>query len=136
MLRKPLLIIACALFVVPSLARATTSYIYVESNVASVPDQNSIYAFANNGVGNLIALPGSPYLTGGTGNSTPGDSDLDADQEVIANQDGSVLYAVNARSNSIAAFRVNADGTLTTISGSPFASGGRIPVSIGLSGKF
>ena len=112
------------------------SYVYVQSNLGTVPDQNSIYAFSNDGMGNLIALPGSPYLTDGTGVSTPGSSELNADQEVTANKAGTALYAVNGHSNSIAVFRVNADGTLTTIPGSPYPSGGQDPVSIGVSGKF
>ena len=112
------------------------SYVYVQSNLGTVPDQNSIYAFSNDGMGNLIALPGSPYLTDGTGVSTPGSSELNADQEVTANKAGTALYAVNGHSNSIAVFRVNADGTLTTIPGSPYPSGGQNPVSIGVSGKF
>src|SRR5437763_1852164 len=32
----------------------------------------------------------------------------------------------------IAAFKINSDGSLTTVAGSPFASGGHAPVSMGL----
>ena len=112
------------------------TYVYVESNIGTVPDQNSIYAFSNDGLGNMTALPGSPYLTDGTGVPAPGSSEINADQEVIANEAGTALYAVNGHSNSIAVFRVNSDGTLTTVPGSPFPSGGQNPVSIGMSGNF
>jgi 6-phosphogluconolactonase (cycloisomerase 2 family) len=81
-------------------------------------------------------LPASPYLTGGSGVFATGGPEFNADQEVITNPAGTLLYAVNGHSNSIAAFTINADGTLTTVPGSPFASGGQDPVSIGLSGKF
>ncbi len=119
-----------------ALAQGATSYVYVESNIATVPLQNSVFALANDGLGNLTALPNSPYLTGGTGVSAPGSSELNADQEVVANATGTAIYAVNGHTNSIAAFTVNADGTLITIAGSPYASGGQNPVSIGLAGGF
>jgi 6-phosphogluconolactonase (cycloisomerase 2 family) len=118
------------------LASGATSYVYVESNIAREPFQNSVFAFANDGLGNLTALPNSPYLTGGTGVAAPGSSEVNADQEVVINSAGSVLYAVNGHTNSIAGFAVNADGTLTSLVGSPYPSGGQDPVSIGVSGSF
>jgi len=136
MIRITLFLIAGALSLSAVLAQEPTSYVYVESNVGTVSDQNSIFAFDNDGLGNLIELSGSPYLTGGTGVHAPGSEELNADQEVIANKAGTALYAVNGHTNSIAAFRVNADGTLTTIAGSPYPSGGQDPVSLGLVGKF
>jgi 6-phosphogluconolactonase (cycloisomerase 2 family) len=131
-----LIFITGALLLSEASAQELQTYIYVESNVGSVPNQNSIYAFANDGLGNLIGLSGSPYLTGGTGVQASGSQELNGDQEVIANRAGSALYAVNGHTNSIAAFRVNANGTLTAIAGSPYASGGQDPVSLGLAGKF
>ena len=136
MIRITLFLITGALSLSAVLAQEPRSYVYVESNVGTVSDQNSIFAFDNDGFGNLIALPGSPYLTGGTGVHAPGSGELNADQEVTANKAGTVIYAVNGHSNSIAAFTVNADGTLTTIAGSPYPCGGQDPVSLGLSGKF
>ena len=136
MKRITLFLITGALSLSAVLAQGPKSYVYVESNLGTVPDQNSIFAFDNDGLGNLIGLPGSPYLTGGTGVHAPGSEELNSDQEVIANKSGTALYAVNGHSNSIAAFRVNADGTLTAIAGSPYPCGGQDPVSLGLSGKF
>lgn len=136
MIRIPLVLITGALLLSEALAQELRTYIYVESNVGTVPNQNSIFAFTNDGLGDLIGLPGSPYLTGGTGVHAPGSEELNADQEVIANSTGTVLYAVNGHTNSIAALAVNADGTLTTVAGSPYPSGGQDPVSLGLSGKF
>ena len=131
-----LIFITGALILSEALAQEPQTYIYVESNIGTVPDQNSVFAFANDGLGNLVGLPGSPYLTDGTGVHARGSEELNADQEVIANKAGTALYAVNGHTNSTAAFRVNADGTLTPIAGSPFPSGGQDPVSLGLSGKF
>jgi 6-phosphogluconolactonase (cycloisomerase 2 family) len=136
MLRITLVLITNTLSLITVLAQGPTSYVYVESNVATVPGQNSVFGFANDGLGNLAALPGSPYLTGGTGVLAPGSSELNADQQVITNAAGTVLYAVNGHTNSIAALTVNADGTLTTVASSPYPSGGQDPVSIGLSGRF
>ncbi len=136
MLRFCLVFVAAILVFDTAWAQEPTSYVYVESNIAGVPGRNSVFAFANDGLGNLIALAGSPYLTGGTGVSVSGSSEINADQEVTANAAGNALYAVNEHTNSIAAFAVNAGGTLTTLAGSPYPSEGQNPVSIGLSGRF
>jgi len=136
MLRVTLVLIAGALSLSAVPAQQPISYVYVESNIATVPRQNSVFGFANDGLGNLVGLPGSPYLTGGTGVIAPGSSEVNADQQVITNAAGTVLYAVNGHTNSVAALAVNADGTLTTVAGSPYPSGGQNPVSVGLSGRF
>jgi hypothetical protein len=135
-MRISLVFITSALLLNTALAQQPKTCVYVESNIGTVPNQNSIFAFANDGLGNMTGLPGSPYLTGGTGVQAPGSSEINADQEVITNAAGTVLYAVNAHTNSIAAFTINADGTLTTVPGSPFPSGGQDPASIGISGRF
>lgn len=116
-------------------ALAQTSYIYVESNIGESANRNSLFAFSNDGLGNLTPLPGAPFLTSGTGvvDSGGGPTDpFNADQQVIARKDGSQLFAVNGHTNTIAAFTINADGTLTTVPGSPFPSGGQDPASVGL----
>ena len=134
MIRVALFVITGALLVGTSLAQGPKSYIYVESNISSAENQNSVFGFANDGTGNLTPLPGSPFLTGGTG--VAGMGAVNADQEVVSNAAGTALYAVNGHTNSIAGFAIHANGTLTTITGSPYPSGGQDPVSIGLSGKF
>lgn len=134
--RASLIPAALALLIGTALAQEVKTYIYLESDIGRPRNQNSVFAFSNDGSGNLTALPGSPYLTGGTGISANGGTAFDADQQVITNLAGTRLYAVNSHSNSIAAFTLNADGTLTTLPGSPFPSGGQDPVSLGLSGGF
>jgi len=113
--------------------------VYVESNIsgangACTSNCNSIVGYSNDGAGNLTLLPNAPYLTGGAGMAwTPGqpDAHIDADQEVIVNPAGTLLLAVNGHSNTFAVFNINSDGSLTAVNGSPFASGGQEPISLG-----
>ncbi len=111
-------------------------YVYVESNL-SAPNSNSIYAFQRGSGGNLTPVPGSPFLTGGSGVQYAGFNlgPLDSDQEVITNPDHTLLFAVNAGSDSIAVFRIKEDGSLKPVEGSPFPSGGSDPVSLALDGN-
>src|SRR5256885_5826243 len=128
-------VIVAAVVLSISGALAQTTYIYVESNHGKTANRNSVIALKNDGLGNLTPLPGAPFLTNGTGVFDTGGGTTDpfnADQQVIARKDGSLLYAVNGGSNTIAGFTINADGTLTTVSGSPFPSGGQDPASVGL----
>jgi DNA-binding beta-propeller fold protein YncE len=116
-------------------AGVATNVVYVETNDIT-PGQNAILAYARAADGSLTPLAGSPFLTGGTGvgNPTQGLGPDDSDQEIIASADHTRLFAVNAGSNTIAVLDIHADGSLTQVAGSPFASGGIDPVSIGLSG--
>jgi 6-phosphogluconolactonase (cycloisomerase 2 family) len=70
------------------------------------------------------------------GNPTQGLGPDDSDQEILASPDHTRLFAVNAGSNTIAVLDIHADGSLTPVAGSPFASGGIDPVSVGLAGNF
>ncbi len=132
---RSLALAAVALLSAHAMAQQRT-YIYSQSNSNMKPNRNTIFAFSNDGFGNLAPVPGSPYPTGGAGVSAPSGTEFDADQEVVINKPGNVLYAVNGHSNSISAFAINSDGTLTTLPGSPFPSGGQNPVSIGLAKGF
>jgi DNA-binding beta-propeller fold protein YncE len=106
--------------------------VYVESND---PNGNAIFAFRRDADGRLTPLPGSPFPAGGAG-TTPTFSlgPFDSDQEVIANPSHTLLFAVNGGSDTIAVFRIAADGSLAPVEGSPFPSGGSNPVSLGLAG--
>jgi DNA-binding beta-propeller fold protein YncE len=69
--------------------------------------------------GSLKEVSGSPYAvgTGPTG--------------VILDTTGSYVYVANKGSNNISAFTLTAaSGTLTAIAGSPFASGGQLPIAL------
>jgi DNA-binding beta-propeller fold protein YncE len=111
--------------------------VYVESNDIAA-NQNSVLAFSQAADGTLTPLTGSPFMTAGTGvgNPTQALGPDDTDQEIELSADGSRLYAVNAGSNTIAVFDVNTDGSLSAVAGSPFASGGVNPVSVGLTSSF
>src|SRR5437868_1915431 len=123
-----LMLLLCA-----ATAFAQQNLVYINANITT-PGGNGVIALVNDGAGNLTPLTGSPFATGGTGvgpaSNPMVDAQWDSDGEIILNAAGSLLFAVNGDSNNIAAFKVNADGTLTAISGSPFASGGPQPASI------
>ena len=110
-------------------------YVYVETNIKTA-NGNSILAYRRAQNGQLTQLQGSPFLTGGSGiqftgvNAGPPDSD----QDIIANPDHTLLFAVNSGSDTIAVFHINHDGSLEPIKGSPFPSGGNDPVSLDLVG--
>lgn len=108
--------------------------VYVESNIATA-NGNAILAYRRDKRGQLTPLPGSPFLTRGAGVSDPtlALGPFDSDQLIITNADHTLLFAVNPGSNTIAVFHIAADGSLSHVDGSPFASGGINPVSLGLS---
>jgi Lactonase, 7-bladed beta-propeller len=122
---------ALAIAVCAAPALAQKNLVYINGNIAT-SGQNAVVVLVNDGAGNLTPLAGSPFLTGGTGVGIPpsGDADWDSDGEIAINAAGTLLYAVNGDSNNIAAFKLNSDGSLTTITGSPFASGGPQPASL------
>lgn len=111
------------------LASAQRSVVYIESNRA---DHNSVLGFQNNH-GTLSLLGEFPTNGKGVFDLSLKLGPFDSDQAVMTNAEGTVLYAVNSGSDSIAAFRVSADGRLSPLLGSPFASGGTNPVSVGIS---
>lgn len=124
------LLVCCAL-ALP--AAAQLNLVYTNGNIPHA-GMNAIYGYSNDGTGKLTPLPGSPYLTGGTGVGYGGGSDhqWDSDNELITNAAHTLLFAVNAGSNTIAVMNINADGSLTPITGSPFDSHGVDPASLAL----
>jgi 6-phosphogluconolactonase (cycloisomerase 2 family) len=109
-----------------------SNVVYVESNN---PNGNAILAYKRHADGSLTPLPGSPFPTGGMG-ITPSFAlgPFDSDQEIITNPSHTLLFAVNGGSDTIAVFKIGANGSLTPVAGSPFPSGGSNPVSLGLAG--
>ncbi|HEY6181217.1 MAG TPA: hypothetical protein VIW67_03165, partial [Terriglobales bacterium] len=110
---------------VPAECAADREFIYVESNIQS-PNGNSIFAFQRSADGTLSQVVGSPFLTQGAGvqDTTIEFGPYDTDQNIVIDKNRRLLYAVNSGSDTIAAFHVNSDGTLTPVSGSPFPAGG------------
>jgi 6-phosphogluconolactonase (cycloisomerase 2 family) len=108
--------------------------VYIESNI-SKPNGNTILAYEYRAGGDLHPLQVAAYPTGGSGSADLTDSGvLDADQHVVYSPEKKLLFAVNQGSDTVAVFHVAPDGGLTPVAGSPFASGGKAPASVGLSG--
>src|SRR4051794_32217896 len=86
--------------------------VYIESN-GHTAGSNSVLAFRYS-AGSLRPLEISEYPTGGRGSHDLSNSGaLDAEQQIVTNADRTLLFAVNAGSDSIAVFRVGGDGTLS-----------------------
>ena len=76
-----------------------------------------VFSIGTNGALNEVS--GSPYATG-TGPTG-----------VLLDPTGSYVYVANKGSNNISAFTLTAaSGKLIAISGSPFSSGGQLPIGI------
>jgi 6-phosphogluconolactonase (cycloisomerase 2 family) len=107
-------------------------FVYTQSND---PAGNAVFAFRRHPDGRLTPVPGSPFPTGGTGiTPTLNLGPFDSDQEILVDRHRRLLFTVNGGSDSIAVFRIDRDGSLDPIDGSPFDSGGSNPVSVGLAG--
>jgi 6-phosphogluconolactonase (cycloisomerase 2 family) len=97
----------------------------------------AVYALTNSPTGNAVLvydrgadgslMPAGAYPTGGTGNG----AGLGSQGAVIVSDDGRLLFAVNAGSHSISAFRIRPDG-LEHADTEP--SGGTTPVSVAFRG--
>lgn len=128
-----LLVLVAAVAVVAgagaSAARAQASdvvgHVYVNDNTAPI---NTVAGFDRHADGSLTAIPGSPFAVGGSGTGH-----ADASQGSLQlSADGRYLLAVDAGSNQISVLRIKPDGSLQSAQGSPVASGGVNPVSIGI----
>lgn len=108
-------------------AATSRQFLYTISNASS---GNSIVGYHIESNGALSTLPGSPYSTGGLGQGTSllvsGDSGL------VVSQNQRFLFAPNRGSNDIAVFRIEWNGALTAVRGSPFPTGGITPTSLAL----
>ncbi len=112
--------------------------VYVHSN-NPLPGKNSVLAYYRNpGTGTLSEMPGSPFLTGGTGflNATEVLGPDDSDQEIVSTPDRRFLYVTNQGSNSITGVAIQSNGSLKLVPGSPFSTGGVGPCSIGIDGPY
>ena len=101
----------------------STGYVYLDNNTAGT---NTISGFSRSANGALTALPGSPFAAGGAGLG----AGIASQGAIRTADDGQYLLAADAGSNQISVLRIGADGSLTPVSGSPFASGGVEPDSI------
>ncbi len=116
------------------LGRQAASFVYTETDNSN-PGQNAVIAYRQNANGQVKQI--GSFSTGGTGVADaqgllgPDDSD----KEVIASPDGRLLFAVNQGSNSVAVFRVRANGSLALVNNTAVSSGGTQPVSLSIDGN-
>jgi 6-phosphogluconolactonase (cycloisomerase 2 family) len=102
------------------LAQGNTGAVYVLTNQAS----NAIMVFHRDATG-ALTFAGS-FATGGSGAGTGADP-LGSQGSLVLNEDGRLLFAVNAGSNSVSIFAVSGD-QLNLLNTAP--SGGVMPVSV------
>jgi 6-phosphogluconolactonase (cycloisomerase 2 family) len=104
--------------------------IYIQTNNSN-KGQNGILAYQVYANGHAELLPGSPFITGGTGIPTsPNAGSFNSDHEVRITNDKRFLITVNAGDNTISVFNIRSDGSLALVPGSPVSSNGETPVSI------
>lgn len=112
-------------------------FLYIQNN-DPLEGQNAILGYRRLADGSLVALPGNPFYTGGTGVNNDTHAKLgpnDNDTPLTVTPDGRSLFAVNTHSNTIAAFDVRSDGALQHVKDSPVSSHGIAPNSLSVSGK-
>jgi 6-phosphogluconolactonase len=106
-------------------ASSVVGHLYVNDNTAPV---NTVDGWDRHADGSLTLIPGSPFAIGGSG---AGHADTSQGSLQLSG-DGRYLLAVDAGSNQISVLRIRPDGSLQQAQGSPVASGGVNPVSIGV----
>jgi 6-phosphogluconolactonase (cycloisomerase 2 family) len=93
------------------------TFVYTNNDLSP----NSVSAFSVAANGALSPVPGSPFLTGGTGIG----GGLFASNRITTAIVKNFLYVGNSGSNNVSAFSVDpTTGVLTTVPGSPFTTGG------------
>lgn len=105
-----------------------TGMVYAMTNAA---DSNAVIAFRRGKDGMLISW--KAFATGGSGTGTPIVDPLQSQGSLILSNSGCFLFAVNAGSNNISSFRVDACGGLTLVDVEP--SGGVMPNSLAVLGN-
>ena len=100
-------------------------HVYLDDNTAAT---NTVAGFARREDGSLVALPGSPFAVGGAGLGTG----IPSQGAIQVADHGRYLLAVDAGSNQISVSRIQDDGSLIPVPGSPFASDGVEPVSVAI----
>ncbi len=112
-------------------APPSADIIYLESNSTA---GNSIFAYSFNFTSSPMLIQTASAGGVGVFDGTFALGPFDSDQNLIENRAGTMLFAVNSGSNTIAVFNIQQDGGLVPVIGSPFPSGGSDPVSVGLNG--
>jgi len=109
------LFLLMAFCTLPSMAQGT----FVYTNNDRTPNTISAFSAAANGA--LSPIPGSPFTTGGNGAG----GGIFASNRITTAVVKNFLYAGNSGSNNVSAFSIDpVTGVLTSVPGSPFATGG------------
>ncbi len=113
----------------------TQHTVYIESNDPRT-NANGILAYGIADDGSLHPIAGSPFATGGSGFIDPSFAlgPFDNDQQMALSRNKNTLFAVNPGSNTLAAFHVSPNGSLSNMLGWPTRTGGSTPISIGRKG--
>jgi len=103
-------------------------HVYTNDNAAGT---NTIGAFDRHADGSLSPTAGSPFVAGGAGTGAA----LGSQGSLQLSDDGRFLLAADAGSNQISVLKIGAHGAVEPVAGSPFPSGGKVPVSIAVHDK-
>jgi 6-phosphogluconolactonase (cycloisomerase 2 family) len=96
---------------------AQSAYVYTNDNIKG--GANYVSGFSVSSSGTLTLISGSPFATGGTGTG----GTYAATPNIVASPIGGFLYVANGASNNVSVFSINpANGSLTKVPGSPFAT--------------
>jgi len=102
----------------PASLRAQGNFVYTDDDVRG---PNTVSAFSVSPSGALALIPGSPFLTGGTGTA----NGYYASNRTAISAGDNFLFASNAGSNDVSVFETDRiTGALSLVEGSPFATGG------------
>ena len=149
--RDLLALLACAAVVGAITIADDDAAVPVSSNCGADIGENGPVQFVSyvasniteSGENSVLAIPYGPDMkaqeisqcsTGGSGATqlmAPGV--VDGNDQVIVNPENTLLFAVNQGSDSIAVFKIESNGGLDPVEGSPFPSMGKAPSSLGLS---
>ncbi|OQP59387.1 hypothetical protein [Niastella populi] len=112
----------------PCICTGPHDVVYLQTNHEK---QNAILAYKVYSDGQSVLMDGAPFLTGGMGLPYSYNAgSFNSDKEVRLSNDKRFLLTVNSGNNTISVFKVQSDGALSSVPGSPFPSGGETPVSI------
>jgi 6-phosphogluconolactonase (cycloisomerase 2 family) len=112
-------VVAIAVPAASAASRATAGAVYTITNAAT---GNGVAYFSRDAAGALSLV--ATYATGGNGTG----ANLGSQGAVGLSDDGKLLFAVNAGSDSISEFAVREDGSLNLLS--TFSSNGALPTSL------
>jgi 6-phosphogluconolactonase (cycloisomerase 2 family) len=95
-------------------------FVYVNNEAA----RNRVSGFRISPNGTLTPVAGSPFETNSLGGR------VDSFSNATITVTGDFVFACNTVSRTVSGFKINADGSLAMVAGSPFATGGGFPIAV------